>query len=161
MFFMYVKNLINNQFVVAYLQRKIHIVNNLKIKLLLNINVINSKKILVDMNQQKLIIKNCQKFIVKLKITIKDNVKIRRVIWTKKKFVIQTNSMICVSMKIREKSLFDKNYFFESYLTNVYVYVVDLILFFVCVINKHTSFLRIARYVKMKNFVEFEKQNCY
>ena len=80
MFFMYVKNLMNNQFVVAHLRRKIHVVDNLKVKFLLNMNVMNSKKMIVDMNQQKLIIKNYQKFIVKLKITTKNNVKVRRVI---------------------------------------------------------------------------------
>ena len=83
--FMYVKKQIDDQFVVVHFRREIHVINNLKIKLLLKINVINSKRIMIDLNQRQLFIKNCQNLTIKLKIIVKNNVKIRRVIKIKKK----------------------------------------------------------------------------
>ena len=80
LFFMYVKKQIDDQFIVVHFRRKIHVINNLKIKLLLEINVMNSKRIIVDLNQRLLLIKNCQNLTIKLKIIVKNNVKIRRVL---------------------------------------------------------------------------------
>ena len=60
-------------------------IDNLKTKLLLKINVLNSKKIIVDLNKQKFRIQNYDNFNVNLKINVKNNVKIRRIIKIKKK----------------------------------------------------------------------------
>ena len=83
--FMYVKKQIDNQIVVVYFQREIHVIDNFKAKLLLKINVINSKRIIVDLNRRQLFIKNCQNLTIKSKIIVKNNVKIRRIIKIEKK----------------------------------------------------------------------------
>ena len=83
--FIYIKKQIDDQFVVVHFRREIHVINNLKIKLLLKINVMSSKRIIIDLNQRQFFIKNCQNLTIKLKIIVKNNVKIRRVIKIEKK----------------------------------------------------------------------------
>ena len=60
----------NNKFVVIYFKRKIHFVDDLFAKILIGINTIISKKIVIDVDKQKIIINNCE-------ITVKLNIKFK------------------------------------------------------------------------------------
>ena len=55
----YIKDYICNKKSIAYICRKIYIVDNFKIKLLLNINIITSKQIIVNLNIKQLILNSC------------------------------------------------------------------------------------------------------
>ena len=55
--FMYVKKQIDDQFIVVYFRREIHVINNLKTKLLLEINVMNSKLIIINLNFDNFLLK--------------------------------------------------------------------------------------------------------
>ena len=158
---MYVKKQIDDQFIVAHFRREIHVINNLKIKLLLKINVMSSKRIIIDLNQRQFFIKNCQNLTIKLKIIVKNNVKIRRVIKFEKKLVVETNFIVQMSMITRENLLFDKDYLFESCFVDVYVHVTNSTLSFICVKNDLIVLLNISRHVKLSNLTKFEKQDCY
>ena len=161
LFFIYVKKQIDDQFVVVHFRRKIHVINNLKIKLLLKINVMNSKRMIIDLNQRQFFIKNCQNLTTKLEIIVKNNVKLRRIIKVKKKLVVETNFIVQILIITRKNFLFDKNYLFESYFVNVYVHVTNSSLSFVCVKNNLIVLLNISRHVKLNNLTKFEKQSCY
>ncbi len=56
---MYLQNKIDDKIVVAYFCRKVYVVRNLRAKLLLRMNIIDLKRIIVDANRRKLIIKSC------------------------------------------------------------------------------------------------------
>ena len=53
-----------------------HIVDNLKIKMLLNINILNFKRINIDVGEEKLLIRNYNNLIINIKIKIKNNVNV-------------------------------------------------------------------------------------
>ena len=144
---MYVKKQIDDLFIVVYFRREIHVINNLKIKLLLKINVINSKRIMIDLNQRQFFVKN--------------NVKIRRIIKIEKKLIVEINFIVQMSMITRENLLFDKNYLFESCFVDVYVHVTNSTLSFVCIKNDLIVLLNISQHVKLNNLTKFEKQNYY
>ena len=44
--------------------------------MLLNINILNSKCINIDVNEKKLLIKNCNNLIINIQIKIKNNVNV-------------------------------------------------------------------------------------
>ena len=60
----------NNKFVITHFKQKIHFVDNLFIKIFIDVNTIILKKIIIDINKQKIIINNCE-------ITIKFNIKFK------------------------------------------------------------------------------------
>ena len=55
----YLTSKIDNKIVIAHFYYKMHIIKNLKAKFFLEINIIDSKCIIVSTNKYKLIIKSC------------------------------------------------------------------------------------------------------
>ena len=117
----------------------------------------SSKRIMIDLNQRQFFIKNCQNLTIKLKIIVKNNVKIRRFIKIEKKLVVEINFIVQMSIITRKNSLFDKDYLFESCFVDVYVYVTNSSLSFICVKNDLIVLLNISQYVKLSNLTKFEK----
>ena len=72
---LYIKNKIKSKIVIVYIKKNVHIVNNFKIKILINIDIMCLKKIIVDFQTQKLMIKNCKItiFIICISIEFKVN----------------------------------------------------------------------------------------
>lgn len=54
-----------------------HVVNNLKIKLLLNINIITLKQIIVNLDIKQFTLNSCREFTTNINITMQDNTRIR------------------------------------------------------------------------------------
>ena len=55
----YIENEIDEQKRIAHIKRETYIIDNLKIKMLVEINIIASKRIIVNIDAHKLIINNC------------------------------------------------------------------------------------------------------
>jgi len=55
----YIKEQIDNKSAIAYICRKIYIVNYLKVKIFLKINIIILKQIIVNLNSRILIVNSC------------------------------------------------------------------------------------------------------
>jgi len=58
-FSIYLENKIDDKVVVAHFCCEIHVINNLKVTFFLKINIIDFERIIVDVNKQKLIVRNC------------------------------------------------------------------------------------------------------
>ena len=65
--------------------RDIHIINNLKINLLIEINILSSKDIIVNLSKAKIIFTKCDKVTILVQVTIRNNVQIRRIIRAKRR----------------------------------------------------------------------------
>lgn len=71
---MYIKNKINNKNAMIYICEEIYMMNNLKIKMFFEMNVIIFERIIMNLNKRMLIVNSCQKFIIVFKITTKNNI---------------------------------------------------------------------------------------
>jgi len=56
---MYLQNKIDDKIIVAHFCQEVHVVRNLRTKLLFKINIIGFERIIVDANRRKLVIKSC------------------------------------------------------------------------------------------------------
>ena len=56
---MYVIDFKNDKSVKIFIKRKIHLIKNLKINMLINNDIIVSKNILINFKKQKIIVRNC------------------------------------------------------------------------------------------------------
>ena len=99
--------------VVTYFTREIYLINDFTIKILIDIDIIISKKIIIDDSKQIAIIDSCN-LTIKLHIIARDN-RINRVVRLLKQITILSHFYIAISIKFREQALSaNKDYFFHS-----------------------------------------------
>jgi len=128
---------------------------------LLEINIIDFERIIVDANRRKLIIKSCRNLKTKLKIKSKNNIRIKRVVKIKKSFVIIAHFVFEILIIVRDEILSNRDYLFESILFDAYFYVVNREMPFVYIRNDCFVSFRISQHATLKRLLEFKKQNCY
>jgi len=158
---MYFQNTIDNNIIVVYFCQEIYVIKNLRAKLLLNINIIDLKHIIVNINKQKLIIKSCRNLKTQLKIKLKNNIRVKRVVKIKRSLVIVVYFIFEVLIVVRSEILSNKNYLFELILLNAYFYVANKKMSFVCVCNNRLMSLYISQYAILKRLLKFKKQDYY
>jgi len=128
--------------------------------LLLNINIIVFKQIIVNFDIKQLTLNSYRRLTISLNVTTQNNTKICKVLKLKYRIIIDTNSIVKISIRINQ-SLLNCNFLFELNLIDIYTHVIDILLFTIYIRNK--SFLSIVVY-KSTNFdclIKFKKQNCY
>jgi len=79
--------------VLSYLRREVYLVDYLKVKILIRIDVIGPKRIYLDLSNEKVIIKSYSGLTALIRILAKDNIIIRRTVRNKKRVVIPPNSI--------------------------------------------------------------------
>ena len=152
-----------------HFRREMHVVNDLKIKILIDINIIESEIIDVLMNNNILHIESCD-VIAFIIIKFKNNdEQINRIIRVITIVIISSHFTITIIVKFRDKSMsIDRNYFFH-FISNVrlesnnefFVYIVDVNVDVVQIRNATNKFCIISRNVKIDKLHDFEKKNCY
>jgi len=129
--------------------------------LLLDINIINFKRIIVDVNRQKLIIKSYRNLKIKLKIILKNNIRIKQIVKIERSLVIVVYFVLEILVVVQDKILLNKNYLFELILFNAYSYVANKKMSFVCICNDCLISLYILQHATLKRLLEFKKQDYY
>jgi hypothetical protein len=110
----YFDDVIENNKVREHMRREFHIMNDLKCKLLMSLNIMISEETIINFADKTLIISICENMIVSIRINFKSNSQIRRVMHSKEFVVILFNFVMNISIYMREKTLFfDRNFLFE------------------------------------------------
>lgn len=76
--------------------REIYIVNNFKIKLLLDINIITLERIIFNLDIKQFTINNCRELIISLDIIAQDNIRIRQIIKFENNIIIVVKSIVII-----------------------------------------------------------------
>jgi len=129
--------------------------------LLLNINIINLKHIIVNINKRKLIIKSYRNLETKLEIKLKNNIRIKQIVKIERNLVVVAYFVLEVLIIVRDEILLDKNYFFESILSSAYFYIANKRISFVYVCNDCLISLYILQYATLERLLKFKKQDYY
>ena len=109
-----VLTLIDDKLIVIYFIRQVYIVDDLKIKLFIENDIIDSKSIVFDIEKKKFI-NSCQNLIIKLNVKNVDLI-IKRVTRARNVFTIFVKFNIAIFFKLREKKILsiDRNFMFVS-----------------------------------------------
>ena len=155
--------------VTIHFRRKMHVANDLKIKIFIDMNIIESKIIDVLMNNNILHVENCD-VIAFIIIKLKNNdERVNRIIRVITIVIISFHFTIAIIVKFRDKSMsINRDYFFH-FISNVrfesndefFVYIVDVNIDVVQIRNVINKSCIISRNVKIDNFHNFEEKNCY
>jgi hypothetical protein len=155
-----------------HIKREFHLVNELKCKLLMRLNIMISKKMIINLTNKSFIIFTCENLTIFIKINFKFNSRIRRIVYNKKSMTIFFNSIINISTYLREKKLsLNRDYLFESnhetlttFLENtseLYTHVCDCNLAFVHVRNELFKSIIISLKTRLNLLTEYEKKECF
>ena len=138
-----------------------HIIDDLKIKMLLNVNILDFERMNIDVDEEKLLIKSCNNLIINIKIKIKNNVNIRRTIRNQKRKTIFFKSTIKIFIELSILIfLSNKNYLFEFNYTRVYVYIINVDVFFICLKNDIDIFKIVSRHFNLNIIIKYNVDLC-
>lgn len=169
---LYLDELFNDKKISDHIRREFYVVDNLKCKLLMKLDIMISEKMIINLANKSFIIFTCENLIISIRINLKSNSRIRRIIHSKKFVVISSNSVMSVSIYLRDKKLsFNRNFLFESNhdvftislenLDEFYTHVCDCNLKFVHVRNELFKSVIIFSRTKLDLLTEYEKENTF
>ena len=139
--------------------RKIHLMNNLKTNMLIENDVLESKKFDIFISISSVSIDSCD---VIISIFIRNRFTFQSTSVHFIKFCI-VSSRTEISISIHRISLSDRDYFFELTKANfsIYCHIVDTITNVVLVRNDKNKIVKILRNFRLNKFVEFEHFNAF
>ena len=126
---------LNNKAAKICFIKHFYIVNNLKINILLNNNIFESKNMFVHVDKKKFFVDNCNNFVALLKIIIKndDDECVKRIIRFQVNIVVSTHSYTIVFIKYRKFKLSNYNLIFNfndvkrlNKKNNVFFYIINV-----------------------------------
>ncbi len=169
---LYLIELINDKKIKEHIRKEFHIMNDLKCKILMRLNIMISKEMTINLSNKFFVILICENLIVSIRINLKSNSRIRRIIHSKKSIKIFSNSIINIFTYLRDKKLslnrdflfeFNNNIFtkFLNDLDEFYTHVCDCNLTFVHVKNALISSMMISSRTRLNILIEYEKEKCF
>ena len=155
-----------------YFRKEIHIVNDLKCKIFLNMNILKAKQMTFNMKDKTMILFTCKDLIVFIRIAPKSNARIRRVIHFKNQTVISVKAVAQMLIYFKKKRFSDdRNYFFESdqkqlaialsEMNDFYAHVCEGNLICVQIKNDRNVAVKISQKVRFGTLTEYEEEECY
>ena len=109
----FIFNKIDSEAAIVCFTRHVHIVDNFKINLFLNNNILKSKNIILYVSKRKLIINSCGNFVVLLQVIIKNNERVKCVVQLQVNVIILTYICILIFIKLCNDKLSNRDIMFN------------------------------------------------
>jgi len=141
-----------------------HIVNNLKIKILININILVLKNISIMLLSRKAIVSSCDNIKLSLTVITQSIDLVQKTIMTYKNMIIQlksyTNVLIVKTTLFKNHDLlFKSDCHTEN--TAIYIYIINYTLLTVQVQNDLNVSLIILQKICLSHVVKYKVNQCY
>lgn len=147
---------------------KIHIVNDLKTNILINMNVMRFQKMKLDAKNNTLIIDACKDFVVFIDIVTKLVSNIKRIVRSRKKMTISTHFIVLIPIIYYEDLSNDRDMLFESQCLielsiddEIMTYIVDSSLSKILVRNTNNISIQLSRRERLDTIVNYNQDECY
>ena len=156
-----------DDFVIIYITREMHLINELRVNLLINMNIQKSKNMIILIFKRCFHINNCVEFIATINIVNVEN-RVDRLISIKKIIFLSFHFVTNVFIQIRHNFylLIDKNYIFYSKINfelksknDVYSHIVDVNILIIQIRNVIDEIYIISRHVKLNRVLDYEEKN--
>jgi hypothetical protein len=99
---------------IAKLSRQAHVIDNLRAKFLMSMNILRSKEVILNISRRKMILSFCENLKVNMRITSKmKSRRVNQVILVERMITISAKSMTSVFIRRKNKNtLFERDYLF-------------------------------------------------
>ncbi|SLM33512.1 reverse partial [Lasallia pustulata] len=153
---------INNAPARAHMRREAHVVDSLKAKFLMGVDILVPERICLNLSEGKMVVQSCKDLVAPIQITAKDNVRVRRIVRTEKRLVIPPGSVYKVPVEVQgQMPLPDRDFLFEPDLEGAYAHIVDSTVPFICVKNSSWKEKILPRHTRVGTVTEYEEEECY
>ena len=98
------ETLLNDTSAIAFFQREVHLINNLKMKMLIDIDILSSKRIQINLNDKILQINSCQDIIIKINIITWKKANLKRIVRFQEKIIVSSHVFLKILVKIKDLS---------------------------------------------------------
>ena len=160
---MYFVDVKNDNSVKVLIRREIHLVNNLKINMFIDNDVIVSEDVVLDLIKKQTFIDSCDVTIV-FDVRSRVNHAQQRSIHVKKTIVLSSrNQMTIFIHHFVDELLVNRDFLFESDESNfiLYVHIVDVDIKVVLIINDSNHVVKISRNFRLDKLIEFDFSQIY
>jgi hypothetical protein len=124
---------------------KVHVVNILKLKMLIAINIVNIKKIFIDFRIRTFVIDIILKFSANIR-AIRKNIKIiKTIVNSRKEEIIPLNIIKEIPIRIRKKLDDNRDFLFLSKYPNAIYYIVNSNFSFIQIRNDSENPIRVSK----------------
>jgi hypothetical protein len=153
---------------IVKLTRQTHVVDNLRVKFLMSMNILDSEKIVLNISRRRMILILCENLKVIIHITSKLKSRINRIILVEHLVIISAKSVVSISIKMKE-SLFDRDFLFQSVsrelnlesFDEVMIHLMNANMIAMQVCNFTNKSVMISRKARLDRLIEYEKHECY
>jgi hypothetical protein len=155
---------------IAKLSRQAHVVDNLRAKFLMNMNILEFEEIILDISRRKMIFSLCENTKVNIRITSKlESLEMNRIVLIEKLIFISSKFIVSIFIKMKDKNLSNRNYFFqlvarelnlESF-DEVMIHIMNANIVAMQICNSTEKSVVISRRARLNHIIEYEKHECY
>ena len=157
--------IINEKVIIAKFFRKMRIVNNLSTKILIEINIIDSENMTINVNT--LIIDSCKN--IKVDLTATRNDSVNRTVICVSATTVSFHINMKIKAKLREKQdLSNRNYIFHSkrltlldFEKEIFSHIMNSSFIKIIIINSFDQTIILFKRFRLSIIKEFEKKECY
>ena len=152
--------------IIIYIIKKIYLINELRVNILININIQKVKSIKINVSKRRLKIDNYVEFLITINVIDVDK-RVDRLIRIKRIIFLSSHFVINVFIQIRNNTCLsiDKNYIFYSKINfelksknNVYFYIVDVNILMIQIRNIINEIYIVLRHVKLNRVFDYKKK---
>ncbi len=154
----------DNKIRTVIIEQKIHIVKDLKTKMLVSLDILSLKKIFIMMNNTEAVIKSCNNIRVSLTVHFWLTNQVKKTILSEKTISISLRSyatvnVVKISLSKNQDLLFKSEC--QQKDSSIYAHIVDHTLLTVQVQNDTDMFLIILKKTWLSHVIEYEADKCY
>ena len=157
----YFSGLTKNDFsALTFIARKIHLINDLKIKMLIENDLLNSKNFIIDIEKKSTTIENCE-INISLKIQSKESY-IRKIVHAQNIVVLLSSEKQLISIKI--KIFENRNFFFESDANANFTmcsHILNTNTKQILIKNEFVNIVKVSRRIRLNQISKMNCDNCF
>ena len=145
------------------IKREMHIVENLKAKMLIETNILKSEDIILNVSNKLTKIDSCESMKIALKIHQRDSF-VRRIIISSFVEIISSKERTKIKIAMTKALLKDRNFIFESAANvdvSLYVHLIDAYIIEILVQNDFAYPVNISRNTRLDFVRKIEYENCF
>ena len=166
---MYFQGISNGVSSTAHIRREIHVVDDLKVNVLVGIDILASESMLLDFGKRTLCIGSCQNLVTDIDILSKSEPNLRRVVRAKSRITVSAHAFMEIPVHVKGSALpSDRDFFFEPSYSHdlgrnggLYTHIVDASLSMVQLKNESDKPVTIQRHARLGEVTEYNGDGCF
>jgi hypothetical protein len=155
---------------IVKLSRQAHVVDNLRAKFFMSMNILRFEEIILDISRRKMIFSLCENTEVNIRITSKfESSEMNRIVLIEKLIFILSKCIISILIKMKDKNLSERDYFFQLVVRElnlesfdeIMTHIMSANIIAVQVCNSTEKSVIISRRARLDRIIEYEEHECY